>query len=371
MLYNLDTNSLDIKNYQQSKYFLNLKFQDIHTIMDQFGKKKWEIINDDLYIKYNNNKKYHSVSQVIRIKDLEGTYILKELPSYCSNLDYVNKILEFQRIIVSKNIPIPPFFKTVKGKNYVLLNKEGRNFLYTLQEFIPGTKWMAQKEQIEKSAILLASFHQISKELYSESERIDLPYKNIFDDIENLTNIAFTELSHRLKKPFKKEEENSLIDFFKNCGDNIIDIKNKLILNDYRSIIIYVHGDFNPSNLIFNCSDISAVIDFDNCGIDNPINDIIRFILHICYFNFDNNTIPDFEVAGFFLRSYFQHGFLKIQNIIEFFPLVLRAIAIELSIIYILRGYFTSYQACHQFFDIIKNVEQNIMLIINRDLINE
>ena len=40
MLYNLDTNSPDIKNYQQSKDFLSLKFQDIHTIMDQFGKKK-------------------------------------------------------------------------------------------------------------------------------------------------------------------------------------------------------------------------------------------------------------------------------------------------------------------------------------------
>lgn len=340
--------------------------------MTEYGKKKWKIKNESSQI--IENKKNYSVSKVTKIEDEEGVYILKELPWYCSNIEHVNKLIGIQKKFVSKGVPIPLFFKTIKEKNFVFFNKEGRNFIYTLQEYIPGTIWTSRKDQIEKTAIFLSNFHKISKEIYLKEERALLPRKNIFEDIEKLNSMAFGELLSRLEKPLNKAEENNLIDFFKSCHAELINLKRKVVLNDYRSLLLYNHGDFNPSNLIFRSSNVVAIIDFDNCGLDNPINDIARFILHICYFKFsssvDDFICVDIESASFFLKSYFENTFFKIQKIIEYFPFILRAIAIELSIIYILRGYFTNYQLCHEFFDNIKKIEESIMILINRDLLN-
>ena len=108
-----------------------------------------------------------------------------------------------------------------------------------------------------------------------------------------------------------------------------------------------VHGDFHINNLLFSSSGkVTALLDFDDTKIDNPIQDIARIAASLAVFDFFNSpnnplrNIPtdvDLALLRYIMGLYF-HGRPIQKDLLNTFIPTLKCISLQMGFIGILSG---------------------------------
>lgn len=334
------------------------------STINAYGKKELSLIK---LLKINN---YCGEDNpiVCKVSYKNKNYILKQIPPYCANIQFLDAALLFRETLREMGIPIPKFIKTSDNKKYALEKLEsGKDRIYILENFIDGISWKKKKEQVENMASMLAKIHKISHDIFfskkqtteiSYDKKLELPKKNVFDIASHMLKISKEVLS--TNSTWNSDKKNFLNSFINKCHVHLQKIKKSAMKKGYNTIMIPIHGDYNPTNILFDKeNNIIGIIDFDDCCIDNPIHDIATALLCICYFPFEKKgklflDKYQYELsirnAKLFFSHYFKNSHLNSEKIIPYIDEAFEAIAIQCLALYLIKGIYTEFSQVEDFF---------------------
>lgn len=341
---------------QKPPTIIKLDKDRIAIIAKHFNLSDWKedehltLVNSDIRIKNTGGL---SQKTGLILADTRH-FILKEIPWYCSNTEFMVSVTKFQMALKYKGAPIPQLYRAEDGRFFCVISDSTQNKenlqefstkIYILQQYVKGYFWDASEAQITGAALLLAKYHKLAKKNYTAEEFPKIPSRSIFDSAYELTTFAIDEIKQK-NSNITTEELTQLSNFVKFCQDDLQQLKNRALEAGYGKINLPIHGDFNHTNMVFNKDgEVAGLLDFDNCCIDNPSHDLAKIILHICYFRFKKNSTdfdsPPSEYAAktalFFLEKYFNNSDFSSFECARYFAIVTRAVAIELCLIGLLR----------------------------------
>lgn len=159
---------------------------------------------------------------------------LREKPAQDMHFEQV-----FSKFLYDHNIPVRLILET--GENTLLSYCDGKNI--KISELTTDMAFNGGKT--------LALFHKASKEFKKEV----LPKRHVADELYRALNIK--------EKIINKYADGKL--FIKQIQD--------ILLNVPESNMI-IHNDFRVQNVLFDKTNISAILDFDWACIGNPIKDL-------------------------------------------------------------------------------------------------
>jgi hypothetical protein len=299
-------------------------------------------------------------------------YILKEIPWYCSNEEFVNYEVNFQMILKENRIPIPEIIKNSNEKLYTKINLMNQEKFFFLQRYIKGSSWIGLDENLKDSAKSLARLHNASMENRNKIIReYNPPKSSVFDLADKMLKVLEEVINEKKEKISAKV----LIDLQAFCSyakEKNQWAKSFAIKKGYDEISCPIHGDFNPWNLIYdsNNSNITGIIDFDNSILDNPIHDVVEAILDFCFFKYKTQRmifkgIPD-EFNKHNAKVFFEHYINECSEgsnkFNKYISEVAVAISIELISLGLVRGDY-DFDECNKIIGVVNYIEKEIINI--------
>lgn len=292
----------------------------------------------DFQIRENQLLTKFNTARLTLVQDLrQKRYVLKEFPWYCSNESFVEAVLEYQERLKAY-LSIPKILKTRQGKLYVQC-EEGKSFFF-LQEFTKGYAWNASYEQAYSLGTFLGDFHSYAQTM----PKVLVPQETVF---------AFSLSLCSLTKSINEPHWNSIKDYFmQEVGQRFQEMENQAQNMGYGNTLFAIHGDYNYTNTLFgNHGEVVALLDFDNCLIDNPIHDVAQALLYAGCVKLKQGT-PFFDtiapvqkgamLISCFIEAYRQANPMLYQKIIELLPLAVRAVYLKMIVVGFLRGDFSA-----------------------------
>lgn len=288
------------------------------------------------------------------LRAASSKYVLKEFPWYVSDPDFPQAVTKLQtRLKTDFGLPIPAYVPAMDTKGF-FVRSEGHQIskACTLQEMVPCISWSGTMRQMKSSAKLLKKLHQATTSICAEGETRAFPKENVFDSTLDLLDIGRAELMRDRKHQFSETDMRKLdrlIDVYK---DKVLSAKEDASRHGYSSAQILVHGDFHQNNVLFKShGEVAGLVDFDNCCLDHPVNDVARMILSSCFFNVSEGQHPfgsipqsmDQKKAGVFLAEYKKDN-AHAETVTDNLKYAARAVALQLSFLGILTG---GYKAEH------------------------
>ena len=235
-------------------------------------------------------------------------YIIKVYRS-----DNLKKIINEHKILHLINGTIPNITFYLSNKNsetYTFSNKLKK--YYGIYKYIDGTSPNSLKEtsllQIKEIAkdlkrinVLLLNIKNIDKDIIHRN--IKTEFKNNINKLKNVLNFL------KNKKTLNRKEEVIkivLLKKIKQISKN--DFYNIKIIS--QSLVGIIHGDFAPTNLIFNGNTIEGILDWENACFYNHVWEVFR---SMCYCSSKNSfgiicSELDKGKIMVFLKSYFSKG---------------------------------------------------------------
>jgi thiamine kinase-like enzyme len=275
----------------------------------------------------------------------ERFFILKEIPWYCSNAEFVQYELSYQVELFKRNFPIPQIQKTIVGNLFTEFTYDKTEKYFFLQEFIVGNSWDGNIKKLQNTAKSLACLHNNS--LATEKNlNATIPVGNVFSLAEKMVNVINDVLTDKSKQVANVDLE-KLRAFSSYANEKIAIANAGAQKKGYNEIAFPIHGDFNPWNLIYsNSHEIIGVVDFDNSIKDNPVHDLAETILDFCFFTFRNQktrlsgvpTTLNESICKEILQSYYDEADKTLAKTIEYLEEAAMAISIELFALGIVRG---------------------------------
>lgn len=201
----------------------------------------------------------------------EGKYFLKRRNTFFTSdsIDFELKLIEY---ILSHGFPTARLIHTNEDTLNVFAN--GRN--WELYEFIPGDPFQVDNfAQIESAARLLARFHKAAAGYQGRAEAV--PNRKI--DMGSVTGMV-----DELKEQVNAELKTSTLGSLLQPGImGFIESQAEIVINGIQplsgSLLTIIHGDFQPSNVIFRGNDAAALIDFGNAALSYRSYDVAKAIL--------------------------------------------------------------------------------------------
>lgn len=305
----------------------------------------------------------------------EKFFILKEIPWYCSNKEFVQYELSYQVELFKNGYPIPQILTTSNGSLFTDFTYDKVEKYFFLQEFIVGNSWDGNIAKLQNTAKSLGRLHNSSLE--TEKNLIaTVPVGNVFSLTEKMVNVITDVLTDKSKQVANVDLD-KLSAFISYSKDKIEKAKADAQKKGYNEIAFPIHGDFNPWNLIYNDShEIIGVVDFDNSIKDNPVHDLAETILDFCFFTFRNQktrlsgvpTILNKNLCKEILQSYYKEADKTLAKTIEYLEEAALAISIELFALGIVRGDY-NFNDCASFilandkmFEDLKNIKTEIQI---------
>ena len=279
--------------------------------MRQFGysEDEWIVLP---FLNINNNavainrRSETARKAIIMLKNGEKI-ILKEIPWYCSSIEFTKYEISFQKSLMELNCPIPYIYITREGTNFCTVNYNGMERYSFAQKFQDGESWKASMNEYISMATILAIFHKKCYRLTDSMIFYNPPKSNVFVLAQKMLDVAKQNIC---------EVNRGIVEFeryYTYDKNQIEQYKKEAEKQKYFETMVPVHGDFNPWNLIFsNTGEVLAIVDFDNSIIDNPVHDLSEALVDVCFFKYKPNTtrfkdIPKeflFEKAKLFLETY-------------------------------------------------------------------
>ena len=264
---------------------------------------------------------------------IQDGYLLKEMPDYIKSIE---SLTDLHNHLSSLGLPVPKLIRNKDGKLFTAMN----NKFYTLQARIEGHQYTGTEIEIKNLGKCLSYFHNKTKNIKNNKIQENIFYK-VLKFIDNL----LPELKNRAI--LNKTQEQSIVRYMKITRKQVIALKNSAYRKGYKKISQVVHGDFHPLNVILaKDRSVKSLIDLDNLSINNPLDDVVRCLLHIAYFQFKEHSTNFKEIpnnfdeykAQLFLQDYLQN--MQDTCYLDYFYEVLKTITIELSTLGILRQDF-------------------------------
>ena len=225
----------------------------------------------------------------------------------------LKKIISEHKLLTLIGTSIPESISYINNKNnktYTFsseLKKYFGIYKYTEGES-PNTSQKISLWQISKTANALQKFQaslvdikNINKEIIHRNANEE--FRN---NVRNLKNVVKVLRNKRELNNKEKTIQRVLSKKLKQISED--DIKNIKFIG--RSPIGIIHGDFAPSNLIFNKKGIKRILDWENACIYNYIWEIFR---SMCYCSNENPfgiicSKLNYKKMSIFLKSYFSSG---------------------------------------------------------------
>jgi len=285
----------------------------------------------------------------------EKFFILKEIPWYCSNKEFVTYELSYQVELFKQGFPIPQIQTTIDGNLFTEFIYDNTEKYFFLQEFIVGNSWDGVAKKLTNTTKSLACLHNNSL-VIENNLNATIPVGDVFSLAEKMVKVINDVLSDKLKQVASSDID-KINAFILYANEKLTKIKTDAQKKGYSEIAFPIHGDFNPWNLIYNeFHEIIGVVDFDNSIKDNPVHDLAETILDFCFFTFRNQktrlsgvpTILNANLCKEILESYYLSVDVSLKRTIEYLEEVAMAISIELFALGIVRGDY-NFNDCESF----------------------
>jgi Ser/Thr protein kinase RdoA (MazF antagonist) len=216
-----------------------------------------------------------------------GKYFLRRR-SLLFTFDSIDFELQLIEYISDLGFPTPKLIRTSEGNLYV--HSEGRT--WELYEYIPGEPFRADNlAQTKSAAKLLARFHKIAAGYHAKADAGS--YRKI--DLGTVAGMI-DQFKEQVKEGLKASTLGTLVE----PGiTSIIDAQAELVLNGIQSLsgslLTIIHGDFQPSNVIFRGDDAVALIDLGNAALSYRSYDVARAILAFSTLRPDYSSQSDLD----------------------------------------------------------------------------
>ncbi len=228
----------------------------------------------------------------------QGKYFLRRRnPCFTpESIDFEMGLIEH---LVALRFPTAPLIRTRDGQ----LRVDVGGSYWELYEYLSGERFnTTNPAQIRSSARLLACFHRSAAEYKARPvpERIvDLSRIERFIDVFEEELKARTKALGMVLAP-------SLAGFFRSQAD--------LVLKGMKPLsgqpLVLIHGDFQPSNILFQGDRAIALLDFGDAGFSYRVYDVARAILRFSTLRADYGSqqdiapLLDLERVRAFMGSY-------------------------------------------------------------------
>lgn len=232
-----------------------------------------------------------------------GIYFLRRRhPLFSSaSIDFELGLIEY---LIARGFPTAPVIRARDSS--IRIEAFGRN--WEIYKYISGERFdTANLSQIHSAAQLLASFHMTGVgykgDVYVGAKRaIDFNRAIKFIDIFE-EDMAARKSTYGVLGMFLAT---SLIGFFRSQAKTVL--KGIMPLSSVPSTII--HGDFQPSNVIFSGDKAIALVDFGDSGLSYRAYDIAKAVLRFSTLRPDYNnqsnmhSFMDLKRASTFIGAY-------------------------------------------------------------------
>lgn len=201
------------------------------------------------------------------VETAKGRYFLRRRnPSFTrESIDFEMGLIEH---LVALGFPTAPLIRTRDG----CLSVMAEGSYWELYEYLPGERFSATNlAQIRSAAGLLAAFHQAAAGYKADP----VPDRTIdLNRIERFIDMFEEELKARTKA-LGIVLAPPLAGFFRSQAN--------LVLSGMKPLsgqpLVLIHGDFQPSNIIFQGNRAIALLDFGDAGFSYRAYDVARAIL--------------------------------------------------------------------------------------------
>lgn len=200
-----------------------------------------------------------------------GKYFLRRRSPFFSS-DSTRFELQLIDHLSSLGFPTPKLIRTSEGGLYV--QKENRT--WELYEYISGEPFKPDNlAQTKSAARLLARFHKVAAGYHVEADAAS--YRKI--DMGTVAGMI-DQFKEQVKDGLKASTIGALIE----PGiTGLLDAQADVVLSGIQSLsgslLTIIHGDFQPSNVLFRGDDAVALIDFGNAALSYRSYDVARAIL--------------------------------------------------------------------------------------------
>lgn len=274
-------------------------------------------------------------------KDKIKYYFLKQLPWYIKK-ENIEKIIQYQAVLHDNTQLSPEILPTNTGKIFL----EFRESTYFLQEYTVGYSWKYSTQQAEEAGKSLAELHEFS---LKENKRLPtMPEETNMSTALGMLNMVIRDFKRRRKLNNLKNDD--YFNFIKKVRKEIYEIEKKLQVSSTNQLKHIVHGDYNPTNIIFNEENkVLKIIDFDNLCIDYNYHDIAEGIVAFSVVKYRKNSSrfksfkPDNDIAKAFFNGFKQKNGIEIDyNLLNMY---IQSTMIEYTCLGLLREDFNILEA--------------------------
>lgn len=244
-----------------------------------------------------------TVQENILVYTNDGAYVFKFYKSRSE--EYVKFELSLIEYLNNKNYSCPTIYRTKNGKLFDLID----NKVIAVYEFVNGDhKTVLKYEHLDQLIEKISELHSITKDLKPEGYENRWNYGLEFCEVYIANNLKNkTDDNSKLKKHWLLNELDSLI-----------------LTNELSKGI--VHGDLDPSNIIFEKDKIKAIIDFDDSNYTYLVFDIIGLIDRKNYRFLGHKY---FELIRYVIDRYEKHNSLSDADKFHFFDVLKLSIMID------------------------------------------
>lgn len=220
------------------------------------------------------------------IETNKGKYVKRELGSKLTEEKKGLLALEFRVLNELRKKDFPFHLPTpIQNSDNSILDKDAGN-PYWVYSFLEGESYKLNKTNVAEIAKTLATYHSYVSQIPIEKNRNNLfASKWLKQKFEEMSSVGtHSKLDIEMK---------SRLHFFKDILEEVSQI-------EYTDNQLPTHGDFAPSNLLFDSHGrVNGILDFDDIRIAPKIKDIANSILYFCYekTNFDTSKYQVFLEA--------------------------------------------------------------------------
>ena len=268
-------------------------------------------------------------------------YLLKEIPWYCSNEDFVKFMFSFHEKLFKKSFPVPEVVLSNLDMPFVSL----RGKYYYLLKFIRGEVYGKKPKQIFNAGQNLARLHTLSSSLEQKpigkfTENPCKLAKGMVDIVKELRDSNHARID---------DDDLKRLDYFLSESNEHIRQYESNLGSICQAKLMQIHGDYNPYNLIYNKDDeVIATLDLENTAFDNILHDLAEGILDFCFNEYSRGTnrfsfLPkevDIRRARNFIDGYRAVGESLFDQLKKGLADALGATFIELLALGVVRGDF-------------------------------
>lgn len=284
-------------------------------------------------------------------------YFLKELPWYIEK-DYIHQVVKLQSMLHEETKLAPKVIRTIDDQLFFEVESD----LYYLQEYVSGKSCDNSLGQASRAGQTLAAFHTYTK---------DMPEEGLTVKEDDLISRP-TGLLHLVIRNYKEKRRDlnlkhkDYMTLIQETRQKILQLKDKTTETSVKRQV--VHGDFNPTNLIFvNQNEPLQLIDFDNISMDSTYHDLAEALVSFSIVKYKPNSsrFDSLHESKVRLAKALYHNYIEYSKINHNHTILdnyIESTIIEYICLGVLRGDFSINEAINY----IRNID-NFTININDD----